>query len=109
MMHTHFTNPKGDIAIEPGIMVLLQRMETGRFKVFSYLRDWYEEVRIYHRKDGRIVASNDDLMSATRYACQSLKFASTGKPSPNRKRKAVGAGPGEWNYYPVDKPTRIFA
>ena len=47
MMHTHFTNPKGDISIEPGIMEMLQRMETGRFKVFSYLRDWYEEVRMY--------------------------------------------------------------
>jgi hypothetical protein len=107
-MHTHFTNPKGDIAIEPGIMDMLQRMETGRFKVFSFLRDWYEEVRMYHRKDGKIVANNDDLMSATRYACQSLKFATTGKPT-NRKRRAIGASPGEWDYFPVDKPKRIFA
>ena len=108
MMHTHFTNPKGDIAIEPGIMDMLQRMETGRFKVFNFLRDWYEEVRMYHRKDGKIVANNDDLMSATRYACQSLKFATTGKPT-NRKRRAIGASPGEWDYFPVDKPKRIFA
>ena len=78
-MHTHFTNPAGDIGIEPGIMEMLQRMETGRFRVFNYLREWYEEVRMYHRKDGKIVANNDDLMSATRYAVQSLKFATTGK------------------------------
>ena len=108
MMHTHFTNPKGDISIEPGIMEMLQRMETGRFKVFSYLRDWYEEVRMYHRKDGRIVAANDDLMSATRYATQSLKFASTGKPV-HRKRKAVGSGPGEWDYFPTEKAKRLYA
>ena len=108
MMHTHFTNPAGDIAIEPGIMEMLQRMETGRFKVFNFLREWYEEVRMYHRKDGKIVANNDDLMSATRYATQSLKFATTGKPV-HRKRKAIGSAPGEWNYFPIEKNQRLYA
>jgi len=103
MMHQHFTNPKGDIAIEPGIMEMLQRMETGRFRVFTYLRDWFEEVRMYHRKDGKIVANMDDLMSATRYAVQSLNFATLDRGKKQRKRKAIGSAPGEWNYFPIEK------
>ena len=107
MLHTHFKNPAGDITIEPGIMEMLQRMETGRFKVFNYLNDWYEEIRMYHRKDGKIVKNLDDLMSATRYATQSLQFATLNRENKKRKRKAIGNGPGEWNYFPVEK--RIYA
>ena len=33
-------------------MEMLSRMETGRFKVFKDLNDWFEEFRLYHRKDG---------------------------------------------------------
>ncbi|KKK63096.1 hypothetical protein LCGC14_2997770, partial [marine sediment metagenome] len=41
---------------------------TGKFKVFSNLSQWFEEKRLYHRKDGKIVAKYDDILSATRYA-----------------------------------------
>ena len=88
MIHKHFENPDGGIAVEPGIMDMLQRMQTGRFKVFNYLHGWFEELRMYHRKDGKIVKIHDDLMSATRYASQSLKFASIGRKK-NRPRKAI--------------------
>jgi hypothetical protein len=47
---------------------MLSRMEAGKFKVFAELNDWFEEFRLYHRKDGRVVKERDDLMSATRYA-----------------------------------------
>ena len=103
MMHTHFKNPGGDITVEPGIMEMLQRMETSRFKVFNYLNDWYEEIRMYHRKDGKIVKNLDDLMSATRYAVQSLQFASLNRETKKRVRKAIGSAPGEWNYFPIEK------
>ena len=33
-------------------MDMLDRMQTGRFKVFKHLNDWFEEFRLYHRKDG---------------------------------------------------------
>jgi len=82
MLPQHFTNPlaigdgkKGNYKVEPGINALLERMQTGRFKVFKTCREWFEEYRLYHREDGKIVALNDDLMSATRYAAQSLRFA----------------------------------
>jgi hypothetical protein len=77
-----FTNPpamgnkEGDIRIEPGIHAILQAMEEGRFKVFDDLHDWWEEFGMYYRGDnGKIVDRQDDLMSATRYAFQSLRFA----------------------------------
>jgi phage terminase large subunit-like protein len=72
---SHFHNPEGGIAVEPGIMAMITRFQTGRLKVFDHLQDWYKEYRIYHRKDGKIVRKNDDLMSATRYAVQSLRYA----------------------------------
>jgi len=88
MAHKHFENPTGGISIEPGIMDMLQRMQTGRFKVFNYLGLWFEELRMYHRKDGKIVKAHDDLMSATRYASQALQFASLSRAK-KRPRKAI--------------------
>jgi len=41
---------------------MLDRMETGRFKVFRHLTDWFEEFRLYHRKEGRVVKEHDDMM-----------------------------------------------
>jgi phage terminase large subunit-like protein len=64
---------KGNQNIEPGIMSMLHRMEVGKFKVFPHLTEWFKEFRAYHRKEGKIVPVNDDIMSATRYASQSLE------------------------------------
>lgn len=61
--------------VEPGLMDMLDRMETGRLKVFADLAEWFEEFRLYHRKDGKVVKLADDLMSATRYGIMSLRFA----------------------------------
>ena len=81
MLPFHFENPpalgekKGGNSVEAGIMDMLTRMEQGRFRVFNTLYDWFEEFRLYHRKDGKIVKIRDDLMSATRYAAMSLRHA----------------------------------
>mgnify|MGYP003147284378 FL=1 len=81
----HFENPpalgqkKGGNSVEEGIMALLQRMEADQFKVFATLGDWWEEFRMYHRKEGKIVPIRDDLMSATRYAALTLRYAVSGK------------------------------
>lgn len=83
MLGTHFQNPEGGITVEPGIMEMLQRMETGRFKVFGHLNDWFEEMRIYHRVDGKLIKKHDDLMAATRYAVQSLRFAKAFPSNPD--------------------------
>ena len=65
--------------VEPGIADMLKRMESGRFKVFRHLGEWFGEFRLYHRKDGRIVKQMDDLLSATRYAVMMLRHA---EPAP---------------------------
>jgi len=85
MLPFHFENPpalgekKGGNSIEVGIMEILQKMEDEEFKVFSTLHDWFEEFRMYHRKDGKIIPLRDDLMSATRYAIMSLRFGVSGE------------------------------
>lgn len=65
----------GSSGVEAGISMMLDRMQTGRLKVFAHLEEWFEEFRMYHRKDGLIVKERDDLMSATRYAAMCLRFA----------------------------------
>ena len=82
MLPVHFTNPlspgepgKGNYKIEPGINAMHEAMQEGRFRVFRTCKEWFDEYRLYHREDGKIVALGDDLMSATRYAYQSLRFA----------------------------------
>jgi phage terminase large subunit-like protein len=81
----HFTNPpalgenKGGNSVEEGLMAMLQSMENNKFKVFSTLSDWFEEFRMYHRKGGKVVPLRDDIMSATRYAFQSQRFAVSDK------------------------------
>ena len=85
MLLEHFTNPpalgenKGGNSVEEGLMAMLQAMENDKFKVFSTLSDWFEEFRMYHRKGGKVVPIRDDIMSATRYAFQSQRFAVSGK------------------------------
>ena len=86
MLHDWARNPKaagdtgkGNNFIEPSIMEMLQRMETGRFKVFGHLEEWFKEFRAYHRKDGKIVPIKDDILCATRYAVMCAQFAVAGK------------------------------
>jgi phage terminase large subunit-like protein len=83
MLMNHATHPAqkgkkegtGGYSLEAGIQDMLQRMQTGRLKVADHLNDWFEEYRLYHRKDGLIVKEHDDLMSATRVACMMLRHA----------------------------------
>ena len=93
MLGSHFENPDGGITVEPGIMEMLTRLQSGRLKVFNHLHQWLQEYRQYHRQDGKIVKKNDDLMSATRYALMSLRYARTLTFEP-RPEFAIGAQ--EW-------------
>ena len=68
-----FTNADGSNFVEPGIMELLERMRTGRLKVFADQRDFFEELRMYHRKNGKIVKEKDDLLDAFRYCALSVQ------------------------------------
>jgi phage terminase large subunit-like protein len=71
------SNGQKSVSVEAGLMDMLDRMQSGRFKVFREHNDWWEEFRLYHRKDGKVVKEGDDLMAATRYAIMALRHAST--------------------------------
>lgn len=66
---------EGGNGVEAGIEEMLTRMLTGRWKVFSHLQEWFDEFRIYHRKEGKIVKEFDDLLAASRYANMMKRFA----------------------------------
>lgn len=67
----------GSNGVEAGIMDMLDRMKTGRWKVFSTCGRWLAEFRLYHRVDGLIVKERDDVMSASRYALMMLRHAAS--------------------------------
>jgi phage terminase large subunit-like protein len=77
MLPDRATFADGSSGVEAGLMEMLDRMKTGRLKVAKHLEDWWQEFRLYHRKDGRVVKEIDDLMSATRYAMMMLREAKT--------------------------------
>jgi phage terminase large subunit-like protein len=74
MLGMRATFEDGTNGLEAGIAEMFDRMQTGRLKVFTNLNDWWEEFRMYHRKEGLIVKQSDDLMSATRYAVMMRRF-----------------------------------
>jgi phage terminase large subunit-like protein len=81
----------GSNSVEAGLMEMLDRMQTGRWKVFRTCPKWLEEFRLYHRKDGKVVKERDDVISASRYAMMCLRFAvlHAKKAIPSAKRKWV--------------------
>ena len=75
MLQEHATFEDGGHGFEVGLLEMLQRMQSGRFKVFHHLEEWFSEFNIYHRKDGKVVKENDDLISATRVCVMAKRFA----------------------------------
>lgn len=73
MYEHHATWIDGSNSTEAGVTEMIERMESGRLKVARQLGDWWEEYRMYHRKDGLIVKLKDDLMSATRVGIMMLR------------------------------------
>jgi len=79
MLAQHFTNPpaegaiSGNNSVEAGLSEMLQRFETGRLQIFKSCAETLEEMRLYHRKNGKVVALKDDLISAMRYAVLSVE------------------------------------
>jgi Terminase RNaseH-like domain len=91
MLFQHAQFEDGSVSVEAGLMDMLTRMESGRFKVLRHLTDWFEEFRLYHRKDGRVVKEGDDLMAATRYGVMMLRYARTSVPPKPRSIRRGGS------------------
>ena len=100
MLDERATFPDGSNSVEAGVLEMLDRMQTGRLKIFSHLGDWIEEFRMYHRKDGRLVKERDDLLSAARYGLMMLRFARTSDRLPGARGSAprVADGTGEFSF-----------
>jgi phage terminase large subunit-like protein len=102
---THATHPDGGFGLEAGIMEMLDRMKTGRLKVFASCVDWFDEYRHYHRLKGLIVKQKDDLLSATRVGLMMLRYAT----SPEAIARAPAQADGDYdalNWNGVHGPTR---
>ena len=54
---------------------IVNRMQTGRFKVSERLQDWLEEFRTFNREDAKIPTETHPLMTATRYAISEIRSA----------------------------------
>lgn len=46
MLTSHARFADGSVSVEAGLMEMLDRMQSGRFKVFSALHAWFEEFRL---------------------------------------------------------------
>jgi phage terminase large subunit-like protein len=95
LMPLRATFEDGTSGFEAGLIEMLERMQTGRLKVFHHLRDWFEEFGLYHRKDGLVVKEGDDLISATRYAIMMKRYFTTRRQS-KRYVPMVAPQPQGW-------------
>jgi phage terminase large subunit-like protein len=78
--HAHFAD--GGYGLEASVAEVIDRLESGRLKVFSHLTDLLEEMRGYHRKEGRLVKERDDVIAAMRYALMMERFAAVVRRGP---------------------------
>ena len=67
-----FKNVDGSLSVEPGIFQINERMRDGRFKVFETCIEFFREQRLYHRKEGKLVKENDDVLDASRYGAMMI-------------------------------------
>lgn len=75
MLHEHATHEEGGFGVEAALIEMHDRFRTGRLKIDESLECFWEEYRLYHRKNGVIVKLNDDVISAIRYAIMMKRFA----------------------------------
>jgi phage terminase large subunit-like protein len=82
-----------DNAVEAGIHKVLQRLSSGRLKVFRSLAGWLGEFRLYRRDDdGRVVKKRDHLMDATRYLVMTGMRAGKTRPGDARRQTHADGG-----------------
>ncbi len=75
MLDEKATFEDGTYGLEAGVMEMLDRMKTGRWKVFETCGRWFAEFRLYHREDGLIVPERDDVLCSSRYGMMMRRMA----------------------------------
>lgn len=85
----------GGNGVEAGLQDMYERMMTGRWKVFTTCRYWFEEKRMYHRDGGQVIKQLDDVLASSRYAYMM-----------RRKAKSMAQHEAESNATPMMKPRK---
>ena len=85
---------------QSGIVEVLQRIRSGRLKVFRTLENFFREYRLYRRDElGRIVKENDVLMNCLRHLCvggrENMRRPTRPSPMGDQSRVLPGT-PGGW-------------
>lgn len=89
--------PADKRSVNKGIYTVLQRMETGKLKVFSSLNKLMTEMRMYSRdENGKIKKGNDHLMDAMRYGIVTGLPLARIKSSAIQKYKIPSHSGGSW-------------
>ncbi|MFL0806750.1 MAG: terminase family protein [Oceanobacter sp.] len=85
-----------DNAVEAGIVAVMERLITGRLKIFGTLGNLIDEFGLYRRdeKNGKVVKEDDHLMDAMRYLIMMLMDVMTTKPIP--PPSSSNSGPSDW-------------
>jgi phage terminase large subunit-like protein len=78
LMHAQFED--GGMSTEAGVDEMVNRIATGRLKVFQRCVKLRDEMQTYHRKKGLIVKEGEDLICAMRNAVVMRRFATTAEP-----------------------------
>ncbi|RVU32711.1 hypothetical protein [Neptunomonas marina] len=82
---------RAEKAVEAGLLEVLQRLSTGRLKIFKTLTNTASEYRIYRRDEkGKVVKKNDHAMDALRYLVMGIEHAITKPVETTFSRPAVG-------------------
>ncbi|MBV8208214.1 MAG: terminase family protein [Acidobacteria bacterium] len=87
-----------DKSVEAGIHDVWEMLSQGRLRVFSHLKAWFEEYRLYRRDDkGFVVKQNDHLMDATRYLVHSGMRRMKTRPAPQAENYRPASSYSPWS------------
>lgn len=79
MLHKHAQWPEGGFSTEAAVTEMQQRFQRaggpGGLRIREDLGDFFEEYRMYHRKNGLIVKVRDDILSALHKALMMKRYA----------------------------------
>lgn len=84
-MSARYDNDKGGAQpVEPIVQEFDERCRNGELKVFSTCTGFFDEYRNYHRKNGQLTKTRDDILKSVFYAIMMKRFA---KANSNRQVK----------------------
>lgn len=79
-----------DKAVETGLFTVWELLSSGQLIVFSDLKRFWDEYRLYRRDEsGKVIKTNDHLMDAFRYAIMGRHY-SVNEPAARRPRSGGG-------------------